>query len=105
MAYYNVALLDKSRETEYLKKAIAINYNYEDSWIDLARVELEKNKLDSASQYLAIAKYIDENNYRYYYYQGLLFKSKGLTADAKRSFMKSIKLNPEYKPAKEELSI
>ena len=105
LAYYNVALLDKSRETAYLKKSVAINYNYSDGWIDLARVELEKNRPDSASEYLSIAKMIDENNFRYHYYQGILFKSKGLTADAKRSFMKSVKLNPDFKPAKEELSI
>lgn len=105
LAYYNVALLDKTRETEYLKKSVAINYNFEDGWIDLARVEIEKNRPDEASQYLTVAKFINEDNYRYHYYQGLLYKNKGLTADAKRSFMKCIKLNPGYTPAKEELSI
>lgn len=104
-AYYNMALLDKTREVQYLKKAIAINSTFKDGWIDLARTEIEKNRLDTASNYLAIAKYIDENDFRYYYYQGLVFKNKGLPADAKRSFRKSLMLNPDYAPAKEELSI
>ncbi len=104
-AYYNVALMDKSREVAYLKKSLAINIQFKDGWIDLARTEIEKNNFDSASNYLAIAKHIDENDFRYYYYQGLVYKGKGLTGDAKRSFRKSIMLNPDYQPAKEELSI
>lgn len=105
LAYYNMALIDKTREIEYLKKSIAINYNFKDGWIDLARTQIEANKFDNATYYLSIAKFLDENDYRYYYYMGLVYKNKGLTADAKRSFMKSTKLNPQFKPAKEELSI
>ncbi len=104
-AYYHMALLDKSREVEYLKKSVAVNSQFKDGWIDLARIEISKNKLDKASSYLAIAKYIDENDFRYYYYQGLVYKNKGLVGDAKRSFRKSLMLNPDYSPAKEELSI
>ena len=104
-AYYNMALLDKQREVAYLKKSVAINYKFKDGWIDLARVEIENNRFDDALFYLANAKYIDENDFRYYYYQGLIYKNKGLTADAKRSFMKSSKLNPDFAPAKEELGI
>lgn len=104
-AYYEMALLDKSREYEYLKKSLAINPKFKEAWIDLARVEIDKNNFDNASNYLAIAKYIDENDFRYYYYQGLVYKNKGLPADAKRCFRKSLKLNPNYTPAKEELNI
>ncbi len=104
-AYYNIALLDKSRELPYLKKSVAINSQFKDGWIDLARVAIGDNKLNLASNYLAVAKYIDENDFRYYYYQGLVYKNKGLAGDAKRSFRKSIMLNPDYTPAKEELSI
>ena len=104
-AYYNMALLDKSREVAYLKKSVAINSQFKDGWIDLARTAIDANKLNLASNYLTIAKYIDENDFRYYYYQGLVYKNKGLAGDAKRSFRKSIMLNPDYTPAKEELSI
>ncbi|MBE7709693.1 MAG: tetratricopeptide repeat protein [Cyanobacteria bacterium SIG32] len=104
-AYYEMALIDRVNETEYLKKSLAINPKFKDAWIDLARVEIEKNNFDNASSYLAISKYIDENDFRYYYYQGLVYKNKGLPADAKRCFRKSLKLNPNYLPAKEELSI
>jgi len=104
-AYYQMALLEKDREITYLKKAIAINPNFKDGWIDLARVEINHEDYDKALSFLGIAKYIDENDFRYYYYLGLVLKNKGLTADARKNFEKSLNLNPDYVLAKEELSI
>lgn len=104
-AYYQMALLEKDRETAYLKKAIAINPNFRDGWIDLARIEIGKEEYDKALSFLGIVKYIDENDFRYYYYLGLVLKNKGLTAEANKNFEKSLNLNPGYKLAKEELSI
>ena len=103
MAYYKVALKDKSKEIAYLKKAIAINMNFKDAWIDLGRVSIEKENYSDAKKYLSIAKYIDENDFRYYYYQGLLAKKQGL--DGIPYFKKSVSLNPNFQPAKEELNI
>ncbi len=104
-AYYEMALLEKDREETYLKKTIAINPNFKDGWIDLARLEISKESYDQALSYLGIAKYIDDSDYRYYYYLGLVLKNKGLTAEAKSNFEKSLNLNPNYSLAKEELSI
>lgn len=104
-AYYQMALLEKDRENTYLKRAIAINPNFKDGWIDLARIEISKEDYDNALSFLGIAKYIDENDFRYYYYLGLVLKNKGLTAEAHKNFEKSLNLNPDYSPVKEELSI
>ncbi len=104
-AYYYMALFEKDREIPYLKKSISINLNYKDAWIDMARVEIEKKNFNQAKKYLAIAGSIDENDFRYYYYQGLIAKAKGLDGDANANFQKSLKLNPDYSPAKEELNI
>ena len=104
-AYYKMALLEHDREEAYLKKTIAINPNFQDGWLDLARVEINKGAYDNALSYLGIAKYIDENDYRYYYYLGLLLKGKGLTDDAKRNFETCLNMNPDYEPAKKELKI
>lgn len=103
VAYYKTALKDKKRQIALLKKAISINMNYKDAWIDLARAEIEANSFAVAKQYLKIAGYIDENDYRYNYYQGILAKKQGL--DGKSYFEKTLKLNPDYLPAKEELKI
>ena len=105
VAYYKVALKDKSKELAYLKKAIAINMNYKDAWIDLGRIAIENHNFVNANKYLGIANYIDENDFRYYYYQGLIAKNQGMKQDAMQYFKKSLKLNPEYQPAKEELSL
>lgn len=105
MAYYNVALKDSSRRNEYLKKAVSLDLNLTDGWLELAKAALAKNLFDTAKKYLSIAKYIDENNFKYYYYQGLLCKAQGLMQDAEFNFKKSLALKPDFQPAKEELSI
>lgn len=104
-AYYQMALLEKDREVTYLKKAVAINPNFSAGWIDLARISINQEDFDKAQTFLGIAKYIDETDFRYYYYLGLVLKNKGLTADARKNFEKSLDLNPDYDLAKEELSI
>jgi tetratricopeptide (TPR) repeat protein len=103
IAYYKIALHDKSKEITYLKKAIAINFNFKDAWIDLGRCAIEQKNYKEANKYLQIANYIDENDFRYYYYQGLLAKKQG--EDGTSYFEKSLLLNPSYQPAKEELNI
>ncbi len=105
VAYYKIALKDKTKEIAYLKKAVAINMNYKDAWLDLGRVEIERGNYFEARKYLGVVNYIDENDFRYYYYQGLIAKNQGLKQDALKYFKKSLLLNPDYTPAKEELSI
>lgn len=105
LAYYKIALKDKSKEIAYLKKAIAINANFKDAWIDLGRVAIERQNYNEAKHYLGVAYYIDENDFRYYYYQGLVAKNQGMKQIANGYFKKSLILNPNYQPAKKELSI
>ena len=105
MAYYQMALLEPDREFEYLKKAISVNPDFKDAWIDLARVTLKKENIDKALSYLRVAKYIDDSDYRYYYYLGLILKDKGMPLQAKENFEHSLKLNPNYDLPKKELNI
>lgn len=103
IAYYKIALKDKSKEIAYLKKSLAININFTEAWLELGRIAIEQKNFDEARKYLKTSKYIDENNFKYYYYQGILAKAQGL--DSKSYFEKSLLINPNYKPAKEELNI
>jgi len=105
IVYYNVAKQDKNREFEYLKKAIALNIGFIDGWTGLIKNALDKGQYEKALKYLAIVKYIDENDFRYYYYQGLMLKAKGLTQDANIYFKKSLTANPDNELAKKELGI
>ncbi|MFI3299922.1 MAG: tetratricopeptide repeat protein [Candidatus Gastranaerophilales bacterium] len=105
IAYYKIALKDQSKEVSYLKKAIAINLQFNDAWLELGRVAFEQGRYNEAHKYLSVAKYIDENDFKYYYYQGLLYKKQGMQADATQSFKRSLILNPDYEPTKKELKI
>ena len=105
LAYYNLAKLDANKELPYLRKSVAINMLFTDGWLALADSELRRENLSEADKYLKIAKSIDENNFKYYYYQGVLCKKQGQTRDAKQNFQKALLLKPDYEPAKEALSI
>ena len=71
----------------------------------MVKSSIDKNNLFAAGKYLEIVKYIDENDFRYYYYQGLVYKAKGLTKDANYYFRKSLAINPDNELAKKELGI
>lgn len=106
-AYYNVALLDKPVDKEksviYLKKTLAVNPLYENAWIELAKTEIDKGNYDIAAKYLSNAFYIDENDFRYYYYQGLVNANSGDFTQAQYNFKKSLKLNANFADAQTAL--
>lgn len=103
-AYYNIALLDKDKEAIYLKKALAVNPKFEDAWVELARTQIDQGNYDYAKKYLANVFYIDENNFKYYYYRGLLNKKLQNYTQAQGDFKKCLKLNPGYKAAQDEIN-
>ena len=103
--YYNLAIADKNKEVEYLKKALSLNILYVDAWLGLARYELSKNDLVKAENYLSTVYYIDKNDFRYYYYQGLIYKIKNDKNKAASYFEKCIKLNPSCNEAQKELKL
>lgn len=111
-AYYNTALLDKSLNNDsdkekslvYLKKSLAVNPLFKDGWIELAKTEIDRANYEIAAKYLSNAFYIDENDFRYYYYQGLVDKNLGNYSQAEYNFKKCLKLNPKFEEAQKELS-
>ncbi len=98
-AYYNMALLDKDKRSVYLKKSLAVNPLFEDAWIELAKIDIDKGNYNIAQKYLANAFYIDGNDFRYYYYQGVVNNKLGDLAQAKYNFKKCLKLNSGFKEA------
>lgn len=106
-AYYNIALMHKESPDEemiYVKKALSANLLFKDGWIELAKISISRDNYDTAQKYLSNAYYIDENDCRYYYYQGLVDKNTGDATKAEYNFKKALKLNPSYKEARQELS-
>lgn len=74
IACYNIAI--KNNLIDDIKKSISINIKFQDAWIDLARIMLERGNIELAKNYLTIANYLDDTNFRYYYYQSLLNKKE-----------------------------
>lgn len=105
ISYYNLALLDSASTLQYLKKCVAINMMFTDGWLELANFELTKQNYKNAENYLKIVKSIDENNFKYYYYLGLLCEKQGQNDEAKVNFQKVLIINPDFSPAKEALNI
>jgi tetratricopeptide (TPR) repeat protein len=104
-AYYSVALIEPYKELSYLKKSVGINLGFIDGWLALARYEIKRDNLALAQEYLSNAYYIDSNDYRYYYYQGLLYKSQEDFKNANFYFNKCLSLNPDCAEAKKELEL
>lgn len=105
ISYYNLAKLDSSKELPYLKKSVAINMMFTDGWLALAESEIKKENYKGADKYLKVVKSIDENNFKYYYYLGVLFDRQGQAEQARQNYQKSLLLKPDFRPAKEALSI
>lgn len=103
-AYYNVAMLDNDKKIVYLKKALAVNPLFEAAWVDLAKTAIDSGDYLIAQKYLSNAFYIDENDFRYYYYQGLLDNSVGNHTQAIYDFKKCLKLNPNFADAQKSLN-
>ncbi len=104
-AYYNIAMLEPYKQLTYLKKALALNIIYVDAWLGLARYEIMRDNINLAQDYLSTAYYIDQNDFRYYYYQGLIYKNKDDIQTASSFFKKCLKLNPNCIEAQKELNL
>ncbi len=102
-AYYDMSFLTPDKKEEYLKKCQSINLKFTDGWVELAKIKMDEKQYDLAEKYLSNIYYIDENNYRYYYYQGVLCQRKNDFEQAKYNYKKCYKINPYCKEAKEAL--
>lgn len=104
LAFYELALLDEQNQEKFLKKSISIYPLNANSWAELAKVKINQKDYNSAKKYLESAFYIDENNFKYYYYQGVLCKTQGDLSRAKASFKKCLKLDNNNPSALRELN-
>jgi len=95
-AYYLEAITNKNNTQQYLKKALGLNSEFIDGWLELAKYEIEKSNYQKAQIYLNNAYNLDETDYKYYYYQGLLYKNKKDIENANYNFQKSKILSSKY---------
>lgn len=101
--YYLASKVDDIKNTQYLKKAVALDPLMTDAWLELADIAIQNNRLELARTYLKPVKYVDNRNSRYYYYNGLINKKLGHIDAAKNDFKKAIEINPLNEEANKEL--
>ena len=92
--YYLASKVDDIKNTQYLKKAVSLDPLMTDAWLALADMAIQNNRLELARTYLKPVKYVDTQNSRYYYYQGLINKKLGHIDEAKKDFKKALEINP-----------
>ena len=84
------------RADEYLPRLASINISNNDLWLGMANLAIKDNNLKMAQTYLNNSYYIDENNFKYYYYLSLVYKAKGDYDRANQSLVKCSRLNSDY---------
>lgn len=102
--YHKAAKIDDIKNIQHLKKAISMDPLYIDAWLDLAEIEIKNNNISQAKIYLKTVKYLEKNNYKYFYYSGLIKKQQGNKDGALVDFKKSLEINPFFEEASKELS-
>jgi len=99
---YNEDLLVESlkviphRVDYYLPRAASIDLSNNDLWLGLANQAIRDGNFPMATTYLNNSYYIDENNFKYYYYLSLLLRAKGDVNLAEQSLKRCAKINADY---------
>lgn len=85
------------RADDYLPKVISVDIANNEIWLGLANLAIKDENYSMAETYLKNSYYIDENNFKYYYYLSLVLKAKGDVLKSEQSLVRCMKLNSDYK--------
>lgn len=80
----------------YLPQVASIDITNNDIWLGLANLAIRDGNYTMATTYLNNSYYIDENNFKYYYYLSLVLRAKGDIELANQSLVKCSRLNSDY---------
>ena len=81
----------------YLPLAASLDISNNDIWLGLADLALKDGNYTMAETYLNNSYYIDENNFKYYYYLSQVLRAKGDNDSANLSLIRCSNLNADYK--------
>lgn len=99
---YNEDLLVESlkviphRVDYYLPRAASIDVTNNELWLGLANQAIRDGNFVMAATYLNNSYYIDENNFKYYYYLSLVLRAKGDVELANQSLIRCSNINEDY---------
>jgi len=80
----------------YLPRVASIDLTNNDIWLGLANHAIKDGNYKMATTYLNNSFYIDENNYKYYYYLSQVLRANGDVEAANRSLIKCADINEDY---------
>ena len=80
----------------YLPRAVSIDISNNDIWLGLANQAIKDGNYKMATTYLNNSYYIDENDFRYYYYLSLVLRAKGDVELANQSLLRCSNINADY---------
>ncbi len=83
----------------YLPKVASIDLSNNDIWLGLANHAIKDGNFKMAMTYLNNSYYIDENNFKYYYYLSLVLRAQGDIDLAEKSLVRCADINADYASA------
>ena len=83
----------------YLPRVASVDLSNNDIWLGLANHAIKDGNYVMALTYLNNSYYIDENNFKYYYYLSQVQRAKGENESADKSLMRCADINADYKSA------
>ena len=84
------------RADEYLIRAISVDIANNDLWLAMANYAIKDGNYQMAETYLNNSYFIDENNFKYYYYLSQVLRAKGDIDRSNKSLIKCSRLNADY---------
>ena len=84
------------RSYDYIPAIVSVDLANNDAWLELANLSIKDGNLKMAETYLNNSYYIDENNFKYYYYLSQVLDKKGDIVKANWSLDRCSKLNSDY---------
>ncbi len=84
------------RAYDYLPSIASVDITNNDIWLGLANMAIKDKNYSMAETYLNNSYYIDENNFKYYYYLSQVLRAKGEIEKSEISLIKCSTLNSNY---------
>ncbi len=84
------------RADDYLPTIASVDITNNEIWLGLANLAIKDGNYSMAETFLNNSYYIDENNFKYYYYLSLVLKAKGDIEKSNQSLIRCSRLNADY---------
>ncbi len=84
------------RADDYLARVASVDISNNEIWLGLAGLALKDGNVSMAETFLNNSYYIDENNFKYYYYLSLVLRAKGNIEQSNQSLIRCSRLDSDY---------